>query len=187
LRKSVAALVVLGALAFGPAAAQASSGCPNEPPSSQVFLDYGDSDLYFLAPGGDFESSSDWTLLHGASVTAGGSNSSLTLPPGALAISPPICVGQNYPHGRMFGAAVGGRERARLDVDVVYDGSWGFGYNTLKLRGDDLSPTERFLLDESAFGLDPITGASSVRLVLVSGGPSTAVVDDINLDPRARN
>lgn len=186
MRKSVVALVVLGTLALAPGAAQASS-CPNEPPSSQVFIDFGDQDNYFLTPGGDFESTPDWALYNGASVTSDGDNSSLALPAGAVAVSPPICVGDGYPHGRMFGAAVGGRQKARLDVGVVYNGSWGFDSTTLKLRGSDLAPTSRFLLDETAFGLDPISGTSSVRLVLVSSGPSTAVVDDINIDPRARN
>jgi hypothetical protein len=151
--------------------------------SSQTFLTYGDADLYFLAPGGDFNlRAPDWVLEDGASATG----SALELPAGATATSPAICVAQGYPHGRMLGAAVGERAKARVRVGVIYNGDQREGSTKLKLRGE-MAPTERFALDESAFGLDPVTGTASIKLVFESAGPATALLDDVYIDPRARN
>lgn len=185
LKLTVAALAALGALVIAPAAASASP-CAGEPTSSQVFADFHDRDMYFLAPGGDFESGAGWDLRDGAEVHFDGSNSALALPGGSTAISPPICVAQGYPHGRMYGATASDR-KARVEVDVIYDGEHGVDSADLKLRDTELAPTDRFLLDETAFGLDPITGAASVRLVFESTGVSTALIDDVYIDPRARN
>lgn len=181
MRKTLVSFVALGLLALAPAAAQASS-CPGEPPSSQVFSAYdGDPDFYFLAPGGDFGSGAPkWTLDD--AFTYG---SALVLPPGSSATSPPICVGKGYPHGRMYGAGFG-FGKTRLRVDVIYDGEQSVESTRLTLRRFELTPTDRFSLDESAFGLDPVTGNASIRLVLTPSG-GTAVVDDVYIDPSARN
>lgn len=186
MKKTAAALAALGALALAPAAANASA-CPGEPPSSQVFAGIGDTDMYFLAPGGDFESQAGWTLRDGAAVAREGFNASLRLPEGAAAVSPPICVAQGYPHGRMYGATTSTRREARVGVAVIYDGEHGVDSTSLRLSRTRLTPTSRFQLDESAFGLDPVTGTASVRLVLENDGDTTALVDDVYVDPRARN
>jgi hypothetical protein len=193
LRKTVLACAALAAAAFAPSVAQASEaqqGCPDEPPSSQVFWDHdADPDFYFLAPGGDFAANSGWDLDGGATMV----NGALAMPLGAKAVSPPICVRQGYPHGRMYGAASGlftnlpgDLGKARLRVDVIYDGERGEESNTLKLSAGALMPTDRFVLDERAFGLDPVTGNATVRLVFKSRGLATAVIDDVYIDPRAR-
>ena len=57
----------------------------------------------------------------------------------------------------------------------------------LRLRDPRLSPTDRFALDETAFGLDPVTGTATIRLVFDSVGDRAALVDDVYIDPRARN
>jgi hypothetical protein len=178
-------LIVVSVMALAPAAAHAS-GCPDEPPSSQVFSAYdGDSDLYFLAPGGDFSSATGWTLSHGAAVVRYGGDPLLALPYGASAVSSPICVRQGYPHGRMYGAGLG--FSSKVAVDVIYDGDEGIASDKLKLRGGPLAPTSRFALDESAFGLDPVTGNASIRLVLTSKSLVPALIDDVYIDPSARN
>ena len=51
-RGIVGLLVVLGALAFAPAAL--ADECPGQPPMEQPFAAWGDNGDYFLAPGGDF-------------------------------------------------------------------------------------------------------------------------------------
>lgn len=183
---TVAALAAVGALALAPAAASAS-GCPDEPASSQVFAAFGDLDNYFLAPGGDFEAEAGWTLRDGAAVTAAGANSVLSLPEDASAVSPPICVAPGYPHGRMYGASGSVRHDAKVDVDVIYDGVRGEGSAKLKLRDSALAPTGRFGLDETRFGLDPETGTATVRIVFEGAGKATALLDDVYIDPRARN
>jgi hypothetical protein len=181
LRKTLVSFAALGLLALAPAAAQASP-CSGEPPSSQVFSAYdGDPDFYFLAPGGDFGSAAPaWTLDH--AFTYG---SALVLPPGSSATSPPVCVGKGYPHGRMYGAGFSFR-KTKLKVDVIYNGERSAESTKLALRRFELAPTDRFSLDESAFGLDPVTGTASIQLVLTPSG-GTAVLDDVYIDPSARN
>ena len=108
----VAIACVLTALIVS-SSAQAAT-CAGEGTHSQRFADWGDDGDYFLAPGGDFESSSPaWTLQRGATVgdAASGTGAALSLPPGASATSPPICVAPGYTHGRMFGAATGSAAR----------------------------------------------------------------------------
>jgi hypothetical protein len=193
LRKTVLACAAVAAAAFAPSVAQASEagqGCPGEPPSSQVFWDYdADSDFYFLAPGGDFAANSGWDLDDGATRI----NGVLAMPAGSEAVSPPICVRQGYPHGRMYGAASGlfaslpgDLGKAKLRVEVIYNGDEGTESGTLKFSAGSLKPTDRFVLDERAFGLDPVTGNATIRLVFKSRGIATALVDDVFIDPRAR-
>jgi hypothetical protein len=193
LRKTVLACAALAAAAFAPSAAQASEGgqgCPGEPPSSQVFWDYdADPDFYFLAPGGDFAANSGWDLDDGAMIV----NGTLAMPTGSEAVSPPICVRQGYPHGRMYGAASGlfaglpgDLGKAKLRVEVIYDGEESEESNSLKLSAGSLKPTDRFVLDERAFGLDPVTGNATVRLVFKSRALATALIDNVYIDPRAR-
>ena len=91
-------LAVMAVPAFLAApAAQADMGCGSSP-LSQPFLSWGDPSQYELAPGGDFESSA-WTLAGGAAQVPGSDpyaltgtlgSSSLGLPQGATAESPPV-------------------------------------------------------------------------------------------------
>jgi hypothetical protein len=89
-----------------------------------------DDDLYFVAPGGDFEQGADgWTLEGGAQITFGSSafaplgsgQRSLQLPAGATATSPAFCVDERYPHFRIAGGNLG-VNKAKIRVSVVYPG-----------------------------------------------------------------
>ena len=176
-------VAALGALAVVPSAAQASA-CPGEPPLSQVFSEFGDFDNYFLAPGGDFAGpATDWSL-EGDSYVSG---DTLYLGQSDTVVSPPICVAPGYPHGRMYGA-VGrrGSDISKVRVSVIYDGEHADESTKLRLDSSTLEPTDRFPLDESAFGLDPVTGTATVRLVFEAKN-APAIVDDVYIDPRARN
>lgn len=80
--------------------------CP-ESPVSKAFEKFGDDADYSLAPGGDFESGSGWTLKSGARFVSGNENlgvtagsRSLKLPLGAVAVSPEFCVDETNPHFR---------------------------------------------------------------------------------------
>ena len=92
------------------------------------FTPWGDTSLYKLVPGGDFESgAAGWTLAGGARTVAGSEPfaatgragaSSLYLPAGASATSPFTCVNAAYPTFRFFA-----RDDALLStvaVSVVY-------------------------------------------------------------------
>jgi hypothetical protein len=188
-----AALAVAGALIAVPAASATplSGSCPDEPASSQPFLDYGDDDFYFLAPAGDFESgASGWSLSNGASLidSPAGTGVSLSLPPGASATSPEICVTLRHVSARLFGEAFDGprRDRSRINVDVAGLGGLLTADRNIRV-GESWEPTRQFRLGASFFDLDPITGTTQIRLVFTAGGPATAVLDNLYVDPRARD
>ena len=187
----VAVACLLTAL-IASSSAQAAT-CAGEGTHSQRFADWGDDGDYFLAPGGDFESSSPaWTLQRGATVgdAAYGAGAALSLPPGASATSPPICVAPGYTHGRMFGAATGsGRVLGSIVKVDVLDADSGSRPSRLGLLRFDRSwdPSDRFLLGEDDFDLDPDTGLGEVRLRFTTIGPAQALLDDVYIDPSARN
>jgi hypothetical protein len=79
---------------------------------SQPFAGFGDRASYTSVPGGSFESgSAAWTLSGGAKIVSGNEpwrvggasqSRSLSLPPGATATSPAMCVGIGDPTLRYF-------------------------------------------------------------------------------------
>jgi hypothetical protein len=82
---------------------------------SQPFAPFGDTASYTSVPGGSFESgAAGWTLADGAKVVSGNepwkvggstSSHSLSLPAGATATSPAMCVGLGEPTLRYFSKA----------------------------------------------------------------------------------
>lgn len=108
------------------------AGTCSFPALSQPFQSLGDSNSYFLAPGGDFESgTSGWALTGGARLSHPnesyfvGSHSdrqSLELPTAASVTTPSICVTSSSPTFRMFikGDGVGRREGKRDSQLAVY-------------------------------------------------------------------
>jgi hypothetical protein len=102
---------------------ESSSTCVN-PLIVQPFKAFGDRRDYVLGPGGDFEGAvaTGWQLAGGAQLAAGGRNSagSLSLPPGASAITPAMCIDLTYPHMRFYSKAMGNAAHARVGVEVVY-------------------------------------------------------------------
>jgi hypothetical protein len=193
-KKALVAVFAVAGLVAGPSAAQArvsDASCPDQPATSQPFLAYGDDDSYFLAPSGDFESGAPgWTLDAGATLTdsPAGTGTSLSLPPGASAVSPPICVTRDHVSARLFGQASDGtrRDRARLTVDIA--GATGALTADRNVRVDDTwAPTRQFRLGASFFDLDPTSGTTQIRMSFTNAGPATAVLDDLWIDPKARN
>ena len=118
-------------LAAGPAhAASAPSNplnCVPQDTTSQVFAAYGDISQYALAPGGNMEDASEWTVSGGAGIVdgnepaqiGGGGSSSLHIPAGGSAVSDPMCVDETYPYFRLF-ARNGGDPKSALKIDVLY-------------------------------------------------------------------
>jgi hypothetical protein len=114
----IAALSCVGVFATtGVALADATSpdllaSCPPQPVTSP-FTQWGDTNSYFLAPGGSFEGTSDqvgWTLS-GASLTSGNEpfyvnspsdSQSLTISGGGSATSPYFCVDNTMSSLRFF-------------------------------------------------------------------------------------
>jgi hypothetical protein len=174
-----ATAAVCAAGAAAPVAAQADSSCPTGN-LSQPFAQWGDQASYELVPGGDFETST-WTLAHGAQLVAGSEPfavtgalgaSSLSLPAGASADSPSICVDANDPTLRFF---VGGT--GSVLVRVIY-------HNIpipvgIAKAGIAWAPSPIVLTGSELFGGG---GAAqvSLRFSQLSGSPQ---IDDVFIDP----
>lgn len=119
---SVSALFAAGVAiaAFAASATPASAGvlvstarsC-SQNSLSQPFSGFGDRASYTSVPGGSFESGAPaWTLSGGAKIVSGnepwrvaGGSHSLSLPAGATATSPAMCVGIGEPTLRYFAKA----------------------------------------------------------------------------------
>jgi hypothetical protein len=110
LAASIAAMAFASTASAGILTASAKD-CGDES-LSQPFAGFGDSHQYKIVPGGSFEGAlTGWTVAGGAKVAAGnepwkvgGSShgSSLVLPAGSTAITPPTCVGLAEPTLRFF-------------------------------------------------------------------------------------
>jgi hypothetical protein len=193
-KKAVALATALAAvLAAAPAAhaAQPIGTCPDEPASSQPFLAYdGDDGTYFPAPSGDFESGAPgWQFDDGAALvdSPAGTGTSVSIPPGASATSPLICVSRAHVSARLYGQAFDGprRDRARIDVDIVSPLGLTTADRNIRVE-ESYQPTRVFRLGASLFDLDPTTLTTQIRLRFTTEGPASAVLDDLWIDPSAR-
>jgi hypothetical protein len=97
--------------------------CPGQT-FSQPFEALGDANYYTLVEGSEFSSPSEgWELLGAARAINttrpdGSSGSTLDLPSGSAAVSPPVCVTLQYPTARMWTNTVQGR--SNVVVSVAY-------------------------------------------------------------------
>lgn len=194
---TVSVICTLGAADFlASSIPDARANTVNPPPSvglstcqlsalSQPFAPWLDYAQYELAPGGDFESSI-WSLTGGATLVAGSEpyaatgtlgSSSLSLPAGSSAQSPPVCVDATYPSIRFFIAGNGS-----VAVNLV-DGSSVVPVGVVVAAGD-WEPTPVVLTNSAVLGASS-GGAAQVSLVLtgVSGSPR---IDDVFVDPWSR-
>lgn len=125
----LAAGLILGLLGLWSASATASDAgpeaavCPGQT-FSQTFEAFGDSNWYTLVEGSEFNGGAEgWELSGGAKVVQGvrpdGSfGGVLSLPVGATAESPAVCVTLDYPKARTWVDAVDGG--GGVNVELVY-------------------------------------------------------------------
>lgn len=148
---------------------------------SQPFARWSDFADYELAPGGDFESST-WALTGGAQLagsepyaaTGTLGSSSLSLPVGSAAQSPPTCVDAAYPSIRFFIAGQGS-----VAVNVVYGGL--VIPAGVAIAGGEWSPSPEMLTLSAVFGaLSGGTAEVSLAFTALSGDPQ---IDDVFIDP----
>jgi hypothetical protein len=149
---------------------------------SQPFVPWSDFADYELAPGGDFESSS-WALSgratlvgrsepYAATGTLG--SSSLSLPAGSFAQSPPTCVDAAYPAIRFFIAG-----RGLVEVNVV-DGGLIIPAG-VAVAGGAWSPSPVMLTLSAVLGaLSGGTAKVSLSFTSLAGDPQ---IDDVFIDP----
>ncbi len=204
--------VSAAALVGGPATASARDDSPlsevetiaatslscTDPLIENPFLAFGDDFDYVLAPNGSFESTTGWELDGGAAGIAGDDpfdlrpdpdENMLSLPEGADATSPLMCVDESYPTFRFPVRATG--ERTSIRVEVAYPWSrWG-GFrksDSFRVSGDEgwtLSP--HLDLDPDRGGTGPDWRPMAIRLVAKRGwGDAGAELDDVYVDPRMK-
>jgi hypothetical protein len=187
-------VLIVSAIAGTAAAGAAlinSGTCPTTS-LSHPFAAWGDSSSYELAPGASFEGSlAGWSLSGGAARTTGSEpyaatgtvgQSSLLLPAGASAQSPPVCVDASNPTFRFF--VRDNSLLASVLVQVVYPTL--LGPVALPLGAATLSPTWRPslpMLTGSIAGalLNGGTTHLSLRFTALLG---TSQIDDVFVDPR---
>jgi hypothetical protein len=156
---------------------------------ARVFKPWHDRALYTVAPGGDFETLAEGWTLEGATVAADSSpfrlgaalgTSSLELPAGSSAVSPPICVERGFPSFRSVARSVSA-ERAVVKVQVLYGDGRRKAAGRLK-PGADWTPTRKLSLAQGRFKIRRGRSAQvQLRFAVTSG---TARVDDVYVDPR---
>ena len=189
-----AAFIVVGAFA---ASAQACSYTG----AKQVFKPWGDQHEYVLAPNGGFESgASGWSLAGGAGLVAeneafhlnaAGDSTSLSLPAGSSAVSPPLCMSIDTPLFRLL-ARNSGNPSSTLRVEAIYNVlGLGLLHTTVSnsvSAGQEWVPTQ---------GMSPFLGLSTVLGTLVPtyiqvritpiGPDGVWQVDDLFVDPFSRH
>ena len=144
------------------------------------WLDFAD---YELAPGGDLDESSTWTLTGGAKRVAGSESyaatgalgsSSLSLPTASSAQSPPTCVDAAYPSIRFFIAGKGSVAVNVVDGGLVIPAG-------IAVAGGEWSPSPVMLTSSAVLGaLSGGTAEVSLTFTALSGNPQ---IDDVFIDP----
>jgi hypothetical protein len=156
---------------------------------ARVFEPWNDRRLYTLAPGGDFETLADGWTLEGATVAADSSPfvlgaalgaSSLELPAGATALSPPVCVERGFPSYRLAARSVS-TEQAVVKVAVVYADGRAKKSGRLKPAAD-WAVTRKLSLAQGRFKVR--RGESALVQLRFSVPTGTARLDDVYIDPR---
>lgn len=159
-------------------------------PTTNAFAQWGDSNSYYLATSGDFESGAPgWALSGGAQIVAGNEpfflhsstdSSSLLLPSGATATSPAVCFGLLNPGLRLLAVSPSGS--GSLHVQLVARGLLGvlsvIDGGTIQV-GSTWAPTQ--VLSTLGSQLDVPVGTKTIQIVLTSSGD--VQVDDLYIDP----
>lgn len=192
----IAALAFLGSLAV-PGGAFASNSILASCPTQQVstpFSQWGDTNSYYLAPGGSFEGTADqvgWTLSN-ATLTSGnepffvngsGDSQSLTIAGGGSATSPYFCVDNTMASLRFFAqqATAGGD----LQVQALVQTANGVQTVSLADLADGSTPawapTQPIVGDTS--GLPDGQKLSVALQFSVVASAASWQIDDVYVDP----
>jgi hypothetical protein len=183
-RSGIGLAGVVACLTVAPGIAQATntrtttgvdtSACSATPAVAQPFLSFGDSNWYTLVPGQlpNSFSGAGWTLTGGASVvtttiSGGASGTVLNLPSGSQAVSPTICVNNEYPIARTMVRNVTGNEGVNFSVSYETAKTWTKPQNAGNAKGNGTAWTLSNKINTHA------TNSAQwqlVRFTLVPGG-----------------
>jgi hypothetical protein len=192
-RRARAVLVLTlaaGAIALAGTAAPASAGlglaCPDA--TSKPFAGWSDYANYAFAPNGGFESGATGWSLSGAKVVPGnesfyihasGEKYSLSMPAGASATSPPMCI--SLLSGKMRFVARGD-SGAKVKVQIIYRGLLSSVLGILDggtySVGTSWKPSSQVGMLGGTLPL--LTSSVSFRFTAVGGA---VTIDDVYLDP----
>jgi len=170
-----------------PAVASAAD-CPVEP-VSQPFASLGDMNDYFLAPGGDFESTLTWTVDGSYAITDAdrpdgfGGRRALKLGNGAVATSPAFCVDVSRVHVRLGAVTNDQRPFSQVTIEAIPENGVPVPLGTLK-GGNYFSAWTYSPFVSLAPALGLLAGdVQQTKLRLTARGNSW-VVDAVSVDPR---
>jgi hypothetical protein len=193
--RRVRAVVVLGlvggtiAMAVGAAPASAGLGLACPSPTSKPFAAWSDYAYYAFAPDGGFESGgSGWSLSGGARAISGNEmfyvhskmdKSSLSLPAGASATSPGMCISLLSSKMRFVARGDAG---SKVKVQIIYRGLLSSVLGILDggtyTVGGGWKPSPQIGMLGGVLPL--LTSSVSFRFTAVGGA---AAIDDVYLDP----
>jgi len=161
------------------------------PQLERPFTGIGDNNWYVLAPGQDANdfTGAGWRLTGGATIVAttlanGIRGSALSLPSGASATSPVMCVAADYPTARMVVRDVSGAPGQGVGFAVSYLGTASEA--TPRVTGKAHVPPTGWYASKTV-NVEPssATGWQPVRFVLSAAGTRTAFqVYNLYIDPR---
>jgi hypothetical protein len=192
-RTSLGRVAAAGCCVFFAGAGAASASCASQPLSTP-FSQWGDTNSYFLIPGGSFEGTPDevgWSLSNASltpsnepfNVGDASDSQSLVIEAGGSATSPYFCVDDTMSDLRLFAQEVS----AGSDLQVQALVQTPDGVITVPLADladgsmPDWAPTQPITGDTAA-----IPGGGSVMVALHFQVPATAgawQLDDIYVDP----
>ncbi len=174
---------------LGAAASQASACIA--PTLTQAFLSFNDSNEYALVPGESNDSFAGigWTLSGGAKIITttlqdGTSGSVLVLPSGAKAVSPAMCVTNQYPTARAMVRDVAGSAGVATYVAYLASSSASL-VSTGGLNGSGTAWTLSPVLN-----IDPssVTGWQLATFTLTAGGTGSEYeLYNLYIDPRMKS
>lgn len=185
-RSLVATVLVASLGAVGAAGTvSAASACPARS-SAPKFSQWGDQNLYFVAPQARFEGATgQWTRTGSAGVVAeqspwrinGATDSkAMRLPAGASITSPPICVAANQESMRFFFKSPG-TGKLRVTLSVTTGGTTAYSSLAFNAQaGWNVSQVFAFPAARNAVGDQWIT-------VSIAAEGGTWLVDDVMVDP----
>jgi hypothetical protein len=193
LRRAIFSVASLTCVAMFASTGVALASCPTQPVSNP-FSQWGDSNDYFLVPGGSFEGTSDqvgWTLSN-ASLTTGnepfnvndpGDQQSLTINGGGSATSPFFCVDDTMSSLRFFAQQAGGGTNLRVKA-LVQNADGGVTAVPVADLADGSMPA--WAPTDPLGGSSHLPAGTSVMVALRFRAPVSSgswQIDDIYVDP----
>ncbi len=187
-RLRLAGSLLAGALAALALASPANAAtCAGK--SSQPFSPWGDFNFYELAPNGTLESTNGWTLTGGAKLVSGSEpfavtgrlgRYSLSIPAGATATSPAMCIDDARPTFRFFARAAQG-SAASLRAEAIVERPSQYAALGSVSGSTAWAPVAPMSTGANTLLLDS-KGTVAVRLRFTATGDWQ--IDDLFVDPR---